>query len=79
MGRTWIFAYWAVATLAVFRLTGHSQARAVEPACGVKRTDYRVAILAFEWSKKVREMPVMPGECDGHSTGRADAPGGGER
>lgn len=77
MTRTWIVAYWTVATLVVFRLMGHSEPRVREPVCGITRTEYRVAILGVEWSKKVRETPVLFASCEVGRTGRrADGPTG---
>lgn len=63
MTRTWILAYWTVATLAVFRLLGHSERHPVESECGIRRTEYRLAILGFEWTKKVRETPMLLKDC----------------
>lgn len=63
MTRTWLLAYWTVATLAVFRLLGHSEARPAEPVCGIKRTEYRLAVFGFEWSRKVRETPMSLMDC----------------
>jgi hypothetical protein len=63
MTKTWLAAYWTVAMVAVFRMIGHPEPRAVEPACAIRRTEYHLAILGFEWSKKVRETPMLMVTC----------------